>query len=131
MFLFEQLSMSTDNGVDAHRPILCMPIRNNKFEIIGKFNVQYLYQRNYRLTKMPHAILSWLPTYTLASSPLSLTHRLPCLSTWCARGLNGVILILLMIYIDFVCLFATGVAQLISKLNNKPFDESDETLFEV
>lgn len=28
--------MSTDNGVDAHRPILCMPIRNNKFEIIGK-----------------------------------------------------------------------------------------------
>lgn len=36
MFLFEQLSMSTDNGVDAHRPILCMPIRNNKFEIIGK-----------------------------------------------------------------------------------------------
>ena len=36
-----------------------------------------------------------------------------------------------MIYIDFVCLFVTGVAQLISKLNNKPFDESDETLFEV
>lgn len=114
--------MSTDNGVDAHRPILCMPIRNNKFEIIGKFIVQYLYQRNYRLTKMPHAILSWLPTYT---------YIYPCLSTWCARGLNGVILILLMIYIDFVCLFATGVAQLISKLNNKPFDESDETLFEV
>ena len=25
----------------------------------------------------------------------------------------------------------SGVAQLISKLNNKPFDESDETLFEV
>jgi len=35
--------MSTDNGVDAHRPILCMPIRNNKFEIIGKFVKQYLY----------------------------------------------------------------------------------------
>ncbi|KAJ7375423.1 Dual 3',5'-cyclic-AMP and -GMP phosphodiesterase 11A [Desmophyllum pertusum] len=52
------LTMSSDNGVDAHRPILCMPIRNNKFEIIG-------------------------------------------------------------------------VAQLISKLNNKPFDESDETLFEA
>lgn len=52
------LPMSSDNGVDAHRPILCMPIRNNKFEIIG-------------------------------------------------------------------------VAQLISKLNNKPFDESDETLFEA
>ena len=33
---FLQLAMSTDNGVDAHRPILCMPIRNNKFEIIGK-----------------------------------------------------------------------------------------------
>lgn len=69
--------MSTDNGVDAHRPILCMPIRNNKFEIIGKFIVQYLYQRNYRLTKMLHAILSWLPKYTLASSPLPLTHRPP------------------------------------------------------
>lgn len=52
------LPMSSDNGVDAHRPILCMPIRNNKFEIIG-------------------------------------------------------------------------VAQLISKLNNKPFDESDEILFEA
>ncbi|XP_067020577.1 dual 3',5'-cyclic-AMP and -GMP phosphodiesterase 11A-like [Acropora muricata] len=52
------LAMSSDNGVEAHRPILCMPIRNNKFEIIG-------------------------------------------------------------------------VAQLISKLNNKPFDESDETLFEA
>ncbi|XP_073235932.1 dual 3',5'-cyclic-AMP and -GMP phosphodiesterase 11A-like isoform X2 [Porites lutea] len=52
------LAISADNGVDAHRPILCMPIRNNKFEIIG-------------------------------------------------------------------------VAQLISKLNNKPFDESDETLFEA
>ncbi|PFX27484.1 dual 3',5'-cyclic-AMP and -GMP phosphodiesterase 11A-like [Stylophora pistillata] len=52
------IAMSSDNGVDARRPILCMPIRNNKFEIIG-------------------------------------------------------------------------VAQLISKLNNKPFDESDETLFEA
>ena len=31
-----QLAISADNGVDAHRPILCMPIRNNKFEIIGK-----------------------------------------------------------------------------------------------
>ena len=30
-----------------------------------------------------------------------------------------------------ISLFVTGVAQLISKLNNKPFDESDETLFEV
>lgn len=52
------LAISSDNGMDAHRPILCMPIRNNKFEIIG-------------------------------------------------------------------------VAQLISKLNNKAFDESDETLFEA
>ena len=31
-----QLAISADNGVDAHRPILCMPIRNNKFEIIGE-----------------------------------------------------------------------------------------------
>lgn len=29
------------------------------------------------------------------------------------------------------CFLVIGVAQLISKLNNKPFDESDETLFEV
>jgi len=32
---------------------------------------------------------------------------------------------------EIVCLSISGVAQLISKLNNKPFDESDETLFEV
>lgn len=42
-FYFQQIAMSSDNGVDARRPILCMPIRNNKFEIIGENIISFIW----------------------------------------------------------------------------------------